>query len=56
MGEYDQDQDYAVEPTRPPLTTVQAREVTAGLRKPLANVRRPVPMLAVRVWGTRTPP
>ncbi|WP_328698419.1 hypothetical protein [Streptomyces sp. NBC_00342] len=33
MGEHNEDQDDVVEPTRPLLTTTQAREVTAGLRE-----------------------
>ncbi|MCX5346112.1 hypothetical protein [Streptomyces atratus] len=49
MGEYDQDQDDVAGPTRPLLTIVQAREVTAGLREAMDDVRRSVAVLAARV-------
>ncbi|MFJ4577429.1 hypothetical protein ACIP4W_39985 [Streptomyces sp. NPDC088846] len=49
MGEHDQDQDGVAEPVRPPLTAAQAREVTAGLREAMNDVRRTVAVLAARV-------
>ncbi|WP_241197469.1 hypothetical protein [Streptomyces sp. ADI91-18] len=49
MGTRDQDQDDDVEPARPPLTAEQAREVTAGLRAAMDDVRRSVAVLAARV-------
>ncbi|MGW1819332.1 hypothetical protein ACWCQM_37980 [Streptomyces sp. NPDC002125] len=49
MGTRDQDQDDVVEPARPPLTAEQAREVTAGLREAMDDVRRTVALLAARV-------
>ncbi|MEE1805396.1 hypothetical protein [Streptomyces sp. BE133] len=49
MGERDQDQDDVAEPARPLLTTVQAREVTTGLREAMDDVRRSVAVLAARV-------
>ncbi|MFJ1551169.1 hypothetical protein [Streptomyces sp. NPDC088246] len=49
MGEHDQDQGDVAEPVRPPLTAAQAREVTAGLREAMADVRRSVALLAARV-------
>ncbi|MFF0754550.1 hypothetical protein [Streptomyces sp. NPDC004267] len=49
MGTRDQDQGDVAEPARPPLTTAQAREVTAGLRKAMDDVRRSVAVLAARV-------
>ncbi|MEU9625082.1 MULTISPECIES: hypothetical protein [unclassified Streptomyces] len=42
MGEHNQDQDDVAEPARPPLTAARAREVTAGLRKAMDDVRRSV--------------
>ncbi|MDX2521590.1 hypothetical protein PV355_41790 [Streptomyces stelliscabiei] len=50
MGEHDQDQDDVAEPARPLLSAVQAREVTAGLREAMDDVRRSVAVLAARVW------
>jgi hypothetical protein len=47
MGEHDQD-DIA-EPARPPLTTAQAREMTAGLSEAMDDVRRSVAVLTARV-------
>ncbi|MFC8014661.1 hypothetical protein [Streptomyces cinereoruber] len=49
MGEHDQDQEHAVEPARPPLTAARAREMTAGLREAMGDVRRSVAVLAARV-------
>ncbi|MFD7781339.1 hypothetical protein [Streptomyces sp. NPDC059753] len=43
------DQDGVVEPARPPLTAARAREVTAGLREAMDDVRRSVATLAARV-------
>lgn len=47
MGKHDQ--EHVAEPARPPLTTEQAREVTAGLREAMDDVRRSVTVLAARV-------
>ncbi|MFE4177484.1 hypothetical protein ACFRR7_36520 [Streptomyces sp. NPDC056909] len=49
MGEHDQDQDDVAEPARPPLTAARAREMTAGLREAMDDVRRSVAVLAARV-------
>jgi hypothetical protein len=51
MGEHDQDQDQddVAEPARPPLSTAQAPEMTAGLREAMDDVRRSVAVLAARV-------
>ncbi|MEV6029391.1 hypothetical protein [Streptomyces sp. NPDC052036] len=49
MGEHDQDHEHAVEPARPPLTAARAREITAGLREAMDDVRRSVAVLAARV-------
>ncbi|MGW4983341.1 hypothetical protein [Streptomyces mirabilis] len=49
MGKHDHDQDDVAEPARPPLTAAQAREVTAGLREAMDDVRRSVAVLAARV-------
>lgn len=49
MGEHDQDQDDVAEPARPPLNASQAREMTAGLREAMDDVRRSVAVLAARV-------
>ncbi|MES9558720.1 hypothetical protein [Streptomyces sp. NPDC094140] len=45
----DQDQDDVAGPVRLPLTAEQAREVTAGLREAMDDVRRSVAVLAARV-------
>ncbi|MFI2433621.1 hypothetical protein [Streptomyces sp. NPDC018693] len=50
MGEHDQDQDRVTEPARSPLTTAQARKMTAGLREAMDDVRRSLAVLAARVW------
>ncbi|PIM72747.1 hypothetical protein CTU88_11285 [Streptomyces sp. JV178] len=49
MGEQHEDQEHAVEPARPPLTAARAREMTAGLREAIDDVRRSVAVLAARV-------
>ncbi|MFA3843315.1 hypothetical protein [Streptomyces aureus] len=49
MGTRDQDQGAVVEPARAPLTVAGAREVTAGLREAMGDVRRTVAVLAARV-------
>ncbi|WJY43300.1 hypothetical protein QT196_39290 (plasmid) [Streptomyces sp. P9-2B-2] len=49
MGEHDRDQDDLAEPARPALTAAQAREMTAGLREAVDDVRRSVAVLAARV-------
>ncbi|MEU8509712.1 hypothetical protein AB0C40_34540 [Streptomyces brevispora] len=49
MGTHGQDQDDVAEPARPPLPTAQAREVTAGLRDGMDDVRRSLAVLAARV-------
>ncbi|MER5359017.1 hypothetical protein [Streptomyces sp. NPDC002785] len=49
MGEHNEDQDDVAEPARPTLTTTQARDMTAGLRAAMDDVRRSVAVLAARV-------
>ncbi|MEU9396937.1 hypothetical protein AB0D86_43975 [Streptomyces sp. NPDC048324] len=49
MGEHYQHQGAVTEPAQPPLTAVQAREMTAGLREAMDDVRRSVAVLAARV-------
>ncbi|WPO76179.1 hypothetical protein [Streptomyces sp. KN37] len=49
VGEHNEDQEHGVEPARPPLATAQAREMTAGLREAMDDVRRSVAVLAARV-------
>ncbi|MFE4777894.1 hypothetical protein [Streptomyces sp. NPDC056713] len=49
MGTRDQDQDGVAEPARPPLSPARAREMTAGLRAAMDDVRRCVAVLATRV-------
>ncbi|MFD3666050.1 hypothetical protein ACFWVF_36520 [Streptomyces sp. NPDC058659] len=49
MGTRDQDQGDVAEPARPPLTAEQAREMTAGLREAMDDVRRSVAVLAARI-------
>ncbi|MER5201158.1 hypothetical protein ACWD3J_47330 [Streptomyces sp. NPDC002755] len=49
MGEQHEDQEHGAEPARPPLTTAQAREMTAGLREAMDDVQRSVAVLAARV-------
>ncbi|MEU6184213.1 hypothetical protein [Streptomyces coeruleorubidus] len=48
-GEHDQDQGDVTEPARPPLSVARAREMTAGLREAMDDVRRSVAVLAARV-------
>ncbi|MEV5567910.1 hypothetical protein AB0L54_34405, partial [Streptomyces sp. NPDC052196] len=49
MGEHGEDQEHGAEPARPPLTVARAREMTAGLREAMDDVRRSVAVLAARV-------
>ncbi|MFJ3099560.1 hypothetical protein [Streptomyces hydrogenans] len=49
MGEHDEDQEHCAGPARPPLTEARAREMTAGLRGAMDDVRRSVAVLAARV-------
>ncbi|MFI2215204.1 hypothetical protein [Streptomyces sp. NPDC020141] len=49
MGEHTEDQEHGVEPARPQLTADRAREMTAGLRDAMDDVRRTVAVLATRV-------
>ncbi|MFD8854986.1 hypothetical protein [Streptomyces sp. NPDC059604] len=49
MGEHNEDQEHGVEPARPPLSEARAREMTAGLREAMDDVRRSVAVLAARV-------
>ncbi|MFB6819704.1 hypothetical protein ACFCV8_34770 [Streptomyces sp. NPDC056347] len=49
MGEHNEDQDDVAELARPTLTTTQAREMTAGLREAMDDIRRSVAVLAARV-------
>ncbi|MFF3932926.1 hypothetical protein [Streptomyces hirsutus] len=56
IRDQDQDQDDVAGPAQPPLTTAQAREMTAGLREATDGVRRSVAVLAAQTRATRTPP
>jgi hypothetical protein len=49
VGEHNEDQEHGAEPARPPLTASRAREMTAGLREAMDDVRRSVAVLAARV-------
>ncbi|MFI5621460.1 hypothetical protein [Streptomyces sp. NPDC051567] len=49
MGEDNEDQEHAVDPAQPPLSAARAREMTAGLREAMDDVRRSVAVLAARV-------
>ncbi|MCG7527780.1 hypothetical protein MHW47_25515 [Streptomyces sp. OfavH-34-F] len=49
VGEDTEDQEHGVEPARPPLSEARAREMTAGLREAMDDVRRSVAVLAARV-------
>ncbi|MEU5836434.1 hypothetical protein ABZ820_22570 [Streptomyces diacarni] len=49
VGEDNEDQEHDVEPARPPLSEARARELTAGLREAMDDVRRSVAVLAARV-------
>ncbi|WP_331750572.1 MULTISPECIES: hypothetical protein [unclassified Streptomyces] len=48
MGEHDHDQDDVAGPARPPLSAARARQMTAGLREAMDDVRRSVAVLAAR--------
>ncbi|MEU0061087.1 hypothetical protein [Streptomyces sp. NPDC006334] len=49
VGERHEDQEHVAAPARPPLTAARAREMTAGLREAMDDVRRSVAVLAARV-------
>lgn len=49
VGEHTEEQEHGAEPARLPLTAARAREVTAGLREAMDDVRRSVAVLAARV-------
>ena len=49
VGEQHEDQEHGVEPARPPLSEADAREMTAGLREAMDDVRRSVAVLAAQV-------
>ncbi|MEU4655218.1 hypothetical protein AB0G32_14980 [Streptomyces sp. NPDC023723] len=49
VGEHDEHQEQGADPARPPLTAARAREMTAGLREAMDDVRRSVAVLAARV-------
>ncbi|MGW4983339.1 hypothetical protein [Streptomyces mirabilis] len=49
VGEHDEDQEHVAEPAPPPLAAARAREMTAGLREAMDDVRRSVAVLAARV-------
>ncbi|MFE9387611.1 hypothetical protein ACFYMO_30985 [Streptomyces sp. NPDC007025] len=49
VGEQHEDQEHGAEPARPPLSEARAREMTAGLREAMDDVRRSVAVLAARV-------
>lgn len=49
VGEQHEGQEHGVEPARPPLSEARARELTAGLREAMDDVRRSVAVLAARV-------
>jgi hypothetical protein len=49
VGEQHEDQEHGTEPARPPLSETRAREMTAGLREAMDDVRRSVAVLAARV-------
>ncbi|MFE2247949.1 hypothetical protein [Streptomyces lavendulae] len=52
VGEDNEDQEHGAEPARPPLTAARAREMTAGLREAMDDVRRSVAVLDARVRDT----
>ncbi|MFI5945591.1 hypothetical protein ACIBCB_35840 [Streptomyces uncialis] len=54
MREDNEDQEQGAEPARPPLTADRAREMTAGLRAAMDDVRRTVAVLAARVHAAHT--
>ncbi|WP_234019707.1 hypothetical protein [Streptomyces sp. CNS654] len=49
MDEHTEDQEHGVDPSRPPLSEPSARELTAGLREAMDDVRRSVAVLAALV-------
>lgn len=49
VGEQHEGQEHAVDPALPPLSAARAREMTAGLREAMDDVRRSVAVLAARV-------
>ncbi|MGW3498946.1 hypothetical protein [Streptomyces sp. NPDC001020] len=49
MGEHNEEQEHGAEPARPPLTAARAREMTAGLREAMDDVRRSAAVFAARV-------
>ncbi|MEU1798850.1 hypothetical protein [Streptomyces californicus] len=49
VGEDNEGQEHGVEPARPPLSEARARELTAGLREAMDDVRRSVAVLAALV-------
>ncbi|MEU5797339.1 hypothetical protein ABZ800_28005 [Streptomyces sp. NPDC047813] len=49
VGEQHEAQDHVVEPARPPLTAARPREMTAGPRDVMDEVRCSVAVLAARV-------
>ncbi|WP_405691219.1 hypothetical protein [Streptomyces sp. NBC_00057] len=49
MGEHDEDQGDVARPVPAPLDAVRAREMTAGIRAAMDDVRRSVAVLAARV-------
>ncbi|MEU9646354.1 hypothetical protein [Streptomyces sp. NPDC048188] len=54
VGEDNEDQEHGVEPARPPLSEARAREMTAGLRDAMDDVRPSVAVLAARVRAAHT--
>ncbi|MFH8477207.1 hypothetical protein [Streptomyces sp. NPDC018000] len=54
MGEHNEDQEHSAEPARPQLTAARARELTAGLRQAMDDVRCSVAVLAARVRDAHT--
>ncbi|MGW1189268.1 hypothetical protein [Streptomyces sp. NPDC002559] len=49
VAEQHEDQEHGVEPARPPLSEARVREMTAGLREAMDDVRHSVAVLAARV-------
>ncbi|MCZ4103442.1 hypothetical protein C8250_000070 [Streptomyces sp. So13.3] len=49
MGEHEQHHGHVPEPARATLTVAGTREMTAGLREAMDDVRRSVAVLATRV-------
>ncbi|MBW1603513.1 hypothetical protein JJV70_15655 [Streptomyces sp. JJ66] len=54
VGEQHEGQEHGVEPARPPPSETRAREMTAGLREAMDDVRRSVTVLAARVRDVHT--